>query len=43
MAVIESGRMTKDLAGITTLPDPVVLNSQEFIQEIRKELEQRLA
>ena len=43
VAVIESGRMTKDLAGITTLPDPVVLNSQEFIQEIRKELEQRLA
>ena len=43
VAVIESGKMTKDLAAITTLPDPVVLNSREFIQEIRKELEQRLA
>ena len=37
--VIESGRMTKDLALITSLENPVVLNSQEFIQEIRKELE----
>ena len=36
--VIESGRMTKDLALITSLENPVVLNSQEFIQEIRKEL-----
>lgn len=43
VAVIESGKMTKDLAGITTLPNPVVLNSREFIQEIRRELEQRLA
>ena len=31
--------MTKDLALITSLENPVVLNSQEFIQEIRKELE----
>ena len=37
--MIENGKMTKDLALITSLPDPVVLNSQEFIQEIRKELE----
>ncbi len=37
--VIESGRMTKDLALITSLENPVVLNSQAFIQEIRKELE----
>ncbi len=36
---IESGRMTKDLALITTIEEPVVLNSQQFIQEIRKELE----
>ena len=35
--VIESGRMTKDLALITSLENPVVLNSQEFIQEIRKD------
>ena len=39
VGVIESGKMTKDLALITSLENPVVLNSQEFIQEIRKELE----
>lgn len=37
--VIESGKMTKDLALITSLENPVVLNSQDFIREIRKELE----
>ena len=31
--------MTKDLALITELPDPVVLNSGDFIKEIRKTLE----
>ena len=36
---IESGKMTKDLALITTLEDVVVLNSEEFIKEIRKTLE----
>ncbi|MBR3104937.1 MAG: NADP-dependent isocitrate dehydrogenase [Lachnospiraceae bacterium] len=36
---IESGRMTKDLALITSLKDVKVLNSQEFIKEIRKTLE----
>ena len=36
---IESGRMTKDLALITSIENPVVLNSREFIQEIRKTLE----
>lgn len=36
---IESGRMTKDLALITSMENPVVLNSREFIQEIRKTLE----
>ncbi len=36
---IESGRMTKDLALITEIENPVVLNSKEFIQEIRRELE----
>lgn len=37
---IESGKMTKDLALITSLKDVVVLNSEEFIKEIRKGLEQ---
>ncbi len=37
---IESGRMTKDLALITSLKDVQVLNSAEFIREIRKTLEQ---
>ncbi len=36
---IESGRMTGDLARITTLANPVTLSSKAFIQEIRKELE----
>ena len=36
---IESGRMTKDLALITELPDPVVLNSQDFIRAVRASLE----
>lgn len=40
--VIESGKMTKDLALITTLKDVTVLNSQDFIAEIRKNLEKML-
>ncbi|MCR5507885.1 MAG: NADP-dependent isocitrate dehydrogenase [Lachnospiraceae bacterium] len=36
---IESGRMTKDLALITTIESPRVLNSLDFIKEIRKTLE----
>ena len=36
--VIESGKMTKDLALITSIKDPVVLNSEEFIQEIARRL-----
>ena len=36
---IESGKMTKDLALITTLPDVTVLNSENFIKEVRKTLE----
>ena len=36
---IESGRMTKDLALITSLKDVTVLNSEAFIKEIRKTLE----
>lgn len=36
---IESGKMTKDLALITTIPNPTVLNSRDFIVAIRGELE----
>ena len=43
LATIESGKMTKDLALITTLEDPTVLNSEEFIKAVRTNLEERLA
>lgn len=36
---IEQGKMTKDLALITSLQDVTVLNSEDFIKEIRKTLE----
>ncbi|MGI6010918.1 MAG: NADP-dependent isocitrate dehydrogenase [Ruminococcus sp.] len=36
---IESGKMTKDLALITSIPNPTVLNSKEFILAIREEME----
>ncbi|GAA6492079.1 NADP-dependent isocitrate dehydrogenase [Candidatus Bariatricus faecipullorum] len=36
---IEEGKMTRDLALITTIPEPVVLNSEDFILEIAKKLE----
>lgn len=36
---IESGKMTKDLALITSMPNPTVLNSKDFIVAIRKTLE----
>lgn len=39
---IESGKMTKDLALMTTFPDPTVLNSKEFILAIREKLEKHL-
>ena len=42
LSVIESGRMTKDLALITSLENVKVLNSQDFIKEIRSELEKLL-
>ena len=42
LATIESGKMTKDLALITTLADPVVLSSGAFIKEIRSTLEELL-
>ena len=35
---IESGKMTKDLALITTIPDPVVLDSESFIKAIAERL-----
>ena len=35
---IESGEMTKDLALITTLENPTVLNSEDFIKAIAKRL-----
>ncbi|WP_077609610.1 NADP-dependent isocitrate dehydrogenase [Clostridium sp. Marseille-P2415] len=35
---IEAGEMTKDLALITTIPNPTVLNSEEFIKAIAKRL-----
>ena len=34
--------MTGDLARITTLPDPVTLNSEDFIKAIRSTLEKNL-
>ena len=40
---IEDGKMTKDLALITTNPNPVVLNSENFIKAIRTELEASLS
>lgn len=39
LSTIESGKMTKDLALITSLKDVSVLNSQDFIKEIRRTLE----
>lgn len=39
LKTIEDGKMTKDLALITSLDNVTVLNSQDFIKEIRKTLE----
>ena len=39
LATIESGKMTKDLALITSLKDVTVLNSADFIKAIRTTLE----
>ena len=39
---IEDGKMTKDLALITTNPNPTVLNSRDFIVAIRETLEELL-
>ena len=39
LKTIEDGKMTKDLALITTLENPTVLNSEDFIKAIRSSLE----
>ena len=39
LSTIEKGKMTKDLALITSLKDVTVLNSQDFIKAIREELD----
>ena len=36
---IEAGKMTGDLARITTLPNPTTLGTREFILAIRETLE----
>ncbi len=36
---IESGKMTKDLALITTLDNPVTLNTENFIKAVRETLD----
>ena len=42
ISTIESGKMTGDLARITTIKDPVTLSSEDFIKAIREKLESRL-
>jgi len=42
LATIENGKMTKDLALITTLENVTILNSEDFIKEIRKTLEKEV-
>ena len=42
LETIESGKMTKDLALITSIPNPTALSSEGFIKSIRETLEQKL-
>lgn len=42
LGTIESGKMTKDLALITSLKDVTVLNSEDFIKAVRENLEAKL-
>ena len=42
LSTIEGGKMTKDLALITTIENPTVLNSRDFILAIRESLEKML-
>ena len=39
---IEAGKMTKDLALITTLENVTVLNSEDFIKAVRETLEKMM-
>ena len=39
LSTIESGKMTKDLALITSIENPTVLNSEQFIHAIRETLD----
>ena len=39
ISTVESGKMTKDLALITTFENPTVLNTEEYIKAVRKTLE----
>ena len=43
LSTIESGKMTKDLALITSIENPIVLNSEGFIKAVREKLEESLA
>lgn len=42
LETIESGKMTKDLALITSIPNPTALSSEGFIKSIRETLDQKL-
>ena len=42
LSTIESGKMTKDLALITSIENPTVLNSEQFILAIRETLDKLL-
>ena len=42
LGTIEAGKMTKDLALITSLEDVTVLNSEQFIKAVRESLESML-
>ncbi len=42
LSVIEAGKMTKDLSLITTIKHPKILNTRDFVLEVRKELEKTL-
>ena len=43
LETIESGKMTKDLALITSLKDVQVLNSKEFILAVKARLDELMA
>lgn len=42
LSTIENGKMTKDLALITSMKDVTVLNSEGFIKAVRESLEAML-